>query len=171
MKKKLSASILIIALAGLAIMLVGCDDRKEVDDPPDTAGISAEPGVSYGTGFSALEVDGARSWRWMGNEGIVKLKNSNREMSLSLVADIPMNAFPHPPTIKIVFNGKPLDQFQATQKIIKEYAIPSDKQGGKLYSELRIVTDKTFVPKELDKNSNDDRKLSLSLTRLEWAAR
>ena len=53
----------------------------------------------------------------------------------------------------------------------KEFTIPVAKQGSGEFSELTIESDKFFIPKLVDKNATDERKLSLSLTKLEWTAK
>lgn len=171
MLKRVSTAILFIVGLSLTFSLVGCDSAKETANPTGTAAPTVEPEISYGDGFSPLERDGANSWRWMGTEGIVKLKSSNKDMKLSLAGSVPMDVFPQAPSLKVLFNGEQLDQFPAAQNIVKEYTIPAAKQSGKAYSELKIVTDKTFTPKDRDKKSSDERKLGFSLTKLEWTAK
>ena len=92
-------------------------------------------------------------------------------MKLLLAGNVPMSAFPQPPTLTIFLNGKQLDQFPGAQNVAKEYMIPAADQAGKTYSELKITTNKTFVPKAVDKKSADDRKLGFSLTKVEWVAK
>lgn len=171
MLKRLPTAILLILGLSLTLGIIGCDSTKEAANPTGAAAPTAEPEISYGDGFSPLERDGANSWRWMGNEGIIKLKSGNKDMKLSLAGSVPMDVFPQAPTLKVLFNGEQLDQFPAAQNIVKEYTIPAAKQSGKAYSELKIVTDKTFSPRDRDKKSNDDRKLGFSLTKLEWTAK
>lgn len=171
MLKRLPAYILLILVLSLVMGIVGCDSSKEAANPTGATAPAVEPEISYGEGFSPLERDGANSWRWMGNEGSIKLKNGDKEMKLSLAGSVPMDVFPQVPTMKVIFNGEQLEQFPAAQNIVKEYIIPAAKQSGKAYSELKITTDKTFSPKDRDKKSNDDRKLGFSLTKLEWVAK
>jgi hypothetical protein len=162
---------LLVFVLSLSSLLAGCESGKEATNPTGAAAPTAEPEISYGDGFSPLERDGANSWRWMGTEGIIKLKSSNKDMKLVLAGSVPMDVFPQVPTLKVLFNGEQLDQFPAAQNIAKEYTIPAAKQSGKAYSELKIVTDKTFSPKDRDKKSSDDRKLGFSLTKFEWTAK
>lgn len=164
------ACLLVSGVFGL-LCLSGCDSRKEIDIAWPDASAVVGPAVSYGEGFSAPEGTGAQQWRWMSGEGRVKLKNRTQEMRLLLEGDLPMVSLPQKPNLKLVLNGETLDQFPGAQHIAKEYAIPAEKQKGKTYSTLEIITDQTFVPKELDKNSGDTRRLGFYLTKLEWLAK
>lgn len=171
MLNKRLVSILTSLALGLALFTSGCDSGKEPETAATTASPAAEPEIVYGEGLTHLEGDKTVSWRWMSNEGLVKLKNSNRDMKLSLAGNVPMSAFPQPPTLTIFFNGKQIDQFPGAQNVTKEYTIPAADQAGKTYSELKITTNKIFVPREVDKKSTDERKLGFSLTKLEWVAK
>ena len=167
MKKAIALSLLMGLLGGAA-----CSSGEKKDDlvPVAPSTPTPAPTITYGQGFSDLERDGGgNSWRWMADEGIVKLKNTRGEMRLRIVGRAPIENFPQPPTIKIQFNGELLDQIAATPKPLdKEYTIPAAKQAGGEWSELRISSDKYFVPKERDKNSTDGRRLGFSLHKLEW---
>jgi hypothetical protein len=128
--------------------------------------------VTYGKGFFPQEStpDGL-SWRWMEPEGVIRLKNTGREMRLHLAGNAPIDRFPKPPVLKLTLNGQPLDEFTVqTRDVDKEYTIPADKQQGE-YSELKITSDRFFVPKEVDKKSTDPRQLAFSLTKLDWDAK
>ena len=171
MLKRHLIAILISLMLGLTLFTAGCSSSKETDLPLTTASPAANTEIIYGEGLTHVEGDKTISWRWMSNEGIVKLKNNTRDMKLSLTGNVPMNAFPQPPTLTLFFNGKQLDQFPGAQNVAKEYTIPAADQAGKEYSELKITTNKTFVPKEVDKKSADDRKLGLSVTKVEWVTK
>lgn len=170
MLKRSFLSISIIFVFVILLGLAGCNSTKEPENNA-TATPAANPAISFGEGFSALEGSGDNTWRWMGKEGTIKLKSSDHDMRLLLVGTVPLNVFPQPSTLKVLFNGEQLDQFPGTHNVTKEYTIPAAKMAGKEFSELKIISDKTWVPKELDKNSTDDRTLAFSVTKLEWTAR
>jgi len=163
--KRFVRLMLFLLLVGAA----GCAKEKSDGTAGAAATFPPEASISYGRGFYDLEqgTDGS-TWRWMGEEGVVKLRNTRRDMRLKLSGDAPLERFPQPPTIKLEFNGEPLDQFTATLGLMeKEYTIPAAKQTGD-WSELRISTDKSFVPKEVDKGATDWRRLGFSVSKLVW---
>ncbi len=154
------------------LSLFGCasdeePENKEAFKPPAAATPTPDPIVAYGEGFAAQEGTGDVTWRWMGPAGVAKLKNTGKDMAMRLEADIPGSV--KSPTITVTLNGEQLDQFAvAGARLEKDYTIPAAKQGGGTHSELRITTNKTFVPKALDPKSSDDRSLGLSLRKLTW---
>ena len=107
-----------------------------------------------------------------GPEAVIRLKNTGRDMRLVLTGNAPTNVFKSPSTIKLTFNGAPLDQFTGTAEVIeKRYEISAAQLGSAPYSELRISSDKSMVPKEVNKDSQDPRRLAFSLARLSWEER
>jgi hypothetical protein len=163
-----------LALSWLVSLLcyAGCLAGEKEVRPAATATPTPEV-ISYGRGFFDLErgPDGS-TWRWMGEEGVIKLKNTGREMRLGVTGAAPVDRFPQPPTITLQFNGEQLDQFAAVPGVMeKEYPIPASRQGSGEWSELRLSTNKSFIPKEVDKGSTDPRRLGFSLHRLTWEAR
>ena len=90
-------------------------------------------------------------------------------MVLKIGGRAPVERFTRPVTIRIQFNGQPLDQLPATpQAIDKEYIIPAAKQGSGEWSEVRIGVDGSFDPKDVVKGATDARRLSFQLTKLTW---
>ena len=153
--------------------LIGCstDDKASVNPSGGApTATPADPNIVYGTGFSDLEKGSDASWRWMSDEGIVKLKNTKKDMRLRITGAVPMNQIPKS-TLTVTLNGEQLDQFPGAQAVDKEYSIPAAKQGSGATSELKIKTDKVFIPKEADKKATDNRRLGFSLTNLVWEAK
>lgn len=154
------------------LSLFGCasdedPENKEAVKPP-AATPTPDPIVDFGDGFASLEGTGDFTWRWMGPTGVAKLKNTGKDMAIRLEADLPADRIKSP-TITVTFNGTQLDQFTvAGARIEKDYTIPAAKQGSGTHSELRLATNKTFVPKAFDPNTTDDRQLGLSLRKLTW---
>jgi hypothetical protein len=164
--------VLVLALAGC-----GGSDSADVNSPGTPTGTAAPAksatfaGISYGQGFFGQEQDNAsgKSWRWMEGEGTIKLENPKKDMNLQIMGDAPVNVFPkQPPVLTIKLNGEQLDQFTATPEVNKTYTVPAAKLGSGEAVELKISTDKTFVPKEINKETADARKLGFMLRKLTW---
>lgn len=168
MAKRFLALSLLLLLSGYA----GCaaDTEKAGNEAaPAAAGSPVpEPVIIYGQGFSDEEQDGGNTWRWMAGQGFIRLKNSGKEMKLRIKGDAPIEQFTKPPVITVTLNGEKLDEFPGAKDIAKEYIVPVARQGNGPASELRITTDKVFVPKEKDPKSNDERQLGFSLRELVW---
>lgn len=150
----------------------GCTAGEKSAEPTPVAP-AFETGISYGQGFSEMErgPDGS-TWRWMDTEGAIMLKNTRRDMVLRIKGGVPIDRFPQPPTFRIQFNGELLEEITAAPAVLeKEYAIPAAKQSSGDWSELRISTNQSFVPKEVDKSSTDARRLGFSLHKLEWVTK
>ncbi|MBX3278944.1 MAG: glycosyltransferase family 39 protein [Acidobacteria bacterium] len=130
----------------------------------------APPGISYGSGFSDIERDGdGVSWRWMSDEGVIQLQNTGRPMRLGIEGVVPLESLSGPAAFKIVLNGKVLDEIPISQQaFLKEWVVTPLQQGNKAASELRIITNRVFVPGDLDPRSSDRRRLGFSLTGLVW---
>jgi hypothetical protein len=156
-----------------AFLSAACGNKE--DEPPANlpAATTAtpEPEVAYAQGFFDLEREGANTWRWMTDQGVVRLKNTGKEMKLHLVGEVPVDQVKATPTFKLTFNGETLEQFVSKAALDKEYVIPAAKQGSGTSSELVINVDKSFIPKQFDPKSSDERKLAFSLTRLTWEAK
>ena len=138
---------------------------------PNTATATPEPDVAYKSGFFDLERDSVGSWRWMSEQGTVRLKNTGKDMKLRIVGVAPLEQIKATPNLKVTFNGETLEEFAAKAEVDKEFVIPAAKQGSGAASELVISASKSFVPKQFDPKSNDERKLSFSLRQLTWEAK
>ncbi|MEP7273719.1 MAG: hypothetical protein ABI882_19630 [Acidobacteriota bacterium] len=157
---------IVLAMALLALGLSACAGE-------DKTGGSASPApaeeIVYEKGFYDLERDPNMSWRWMEPEGVVRLKNSGKDMTLKLAGRAPLERFKQPPVINISLNGVQLEQVTGTPEgLDREYTISAAQQGKGEWSELKITSDQSFVPKEVDKGGTDPRRLAFSLTNLTW---
>jgi hypothetical protein len=131
----------------------------------------AQDGVIFDAGFYNEESLKDQSWRWMAEEGIVKLKNQRRDMILILSGRPALDALPAKPTMKVFLNGELLEQFDPTEKTFeKEYKIPAAKLGNGAWVDLRITTSKVIIPSEINNKSSDGRHLGFKLHKLTWAA-
>lgn len=168
----------LIAFAILVCGLTACTEPETGKNTPSTnppaqpTATSQTPDpnapVAYLQGFYGEEKTADMSWRWMGEEGTVRLKNTGKEAVLKFKGAVQQDFFKEPPILTLKLNGEQLDQIKTTKGVMeKSYTIPAAKQKGD-YSELSITSDKTFVPKEVEKGSSDPRKLSFSLRELTW---
>ena len=167
---KALALILLLLLCGLA----GCaaDEDKASPTPAAATTPTPEPQVIYEKGFFDEERDRDLTWRWMSEEGVIRLKNPKRDAVLKIRGNVPKDRFPQPPTITMKLNGEQLDQFPApTEPTEKVYNIPAARLGNGDFAELTISSSRVFIPKEVDKNSADPRHLSFSLQGLSWEAK
>jgi hypothetical protein len=167
-------TIWVLVLSSVAIFGAACSGSKEAGEATGgtTAAKPSEPvDVAYGAGIYDLEKGSAGSWRWVSEKGTIKLRNSSTDMHLKLSGSSPIDLIGSDTEISIKLNGEELERVKLTKEknaIDKDFAIPVGKQAGAT-SELTIESTKFFVPKQVYKNSGDDRKLSFSLTKLEWA--
>jgi hypothetical protein len=164
---------LALPIAPLLLTFLACGggEKKAVEPPAPAAPVEAK--VVFGAGFFNLEqaANGA-SWRWMSEEGVVKLQNVKRVMTLKLATRAPLERFPQSPTVRFEINGTLLEEIVlTTADLNKEYEVSVEQQGPTEWSELRIKTNRSFVPKEVMKDSNDARKLGLMLNSLTWVAK
>jgi hypothetical protein len=162
---------LAILIPSLLLIAAGCSSGEKeaagAAESPAAATPAAE--IAYASGTYDLErgPDGS-TWRWLGPEGVIRLKNTGRDMKLKIVGRAPLDRFPKPPVVTITLNGEQLDQVTTTaEPLDKEYTIPAAKQSGE-WSELRIISDRHFVPKDVHKGSDDTRQLSFSLSSVSW---
>lgn len=166
--------IIVISLALCSLVSAACSDKganNNTAQPAPTFSIpTSEPKVTYVQGFYGQEQGpGSGVWRWMGPEGVVRLKNTGRDMTLVVAGSSPTNAFKSAATIKLTLNGAPLDQFTGkAEGVEKRYEIPAAKLGAGPYSELRISSDKSMVPQEVNAKYQDSRRLAFSLSKLTW---
>jgi hypothetical protein len=158
----------VLALIVAAIALAGCVSEEKTT-PPAASTPPPPPDIVYAQGFFDLERDGNISWRWMEPEGVIRLKNSGKDMVLKLSGRAPVERFKQAPVVRISLNGKQLDQVTTTPEIVtREFTIAPAQQGSGEWSELKITCDKSFVPKDSDPGATDPRRLAFSLTSLTW---
>jgi hypothetical protein len=128
------------------------------------------PAVEFGPGFFAQEPlpDGS-TFRWMGPQGTVYLKNEQRDMVVTIRFDVPPDRFAVPPDIRIEWNGTLLEELKAASGYVgRKLTIPAASQKTGDRSELRILTSQSFVPKDADPSSVDTRRLGLVVHGILW---
>jgi hypothetical protein len=171
MLKKITFVVLLLAVCTFA----GCSSDEDPNEAAESlkgapAPVMADPNVSYASGFYGLEGAGDASFRWMMQEGVVKLRNLQKEMRLHIKGGVQIAHLPKA-TLTISLNGQPLGQIPAAAEIDKEYSVSVSQQGTGPTSDLSIKIDKVFVPKDVDPKTTDDRQLGFALNKLEWVAK
>lgn len=157
----------VLGLILATLVLAGCVSEEKATPAASTP--APAPEIVYAQGFFDLERDGNNSWRWMEPEGVVRLKNSGKDMVLKLSGRAPVERFKQAPIVKISLNGTQLDQVTTTPEVVsREFTITPAQQGTGEWSELKITCDKSFVPKDTDPGATDPRRLAFSLTSLSW---
>jgi hypothetical protein len=161
LKNFLSTSLLAATLA-----VAGCSSPE----PTATSAPKVEgPAVEYDLGFFAPErgQDGS-TWRWMGREGVIYLKNTHRDMVLTIKGRTPTE-LPEPATISVSLNEEPLDRILGVRgEVEKKYDIPAAMLGNSDRPLLRVITSLTFVPRSLIPSSADDRRLGFAVDLVSW---
>jgi hypothetical protein len=128
-----------------------------------------DPRVIFESGFYNAEQLKEKSWRWMDEDGVIKLKNAGEDMVVKIGGRAPREAMPAPPTMKIFLNGEELEQFMPPGIYFeKEYKVPAAMQKGGVWSELRITTTGVIVPRKVNPKLNDDRHLGFQLFKFSW---
>lgn len=171
----MTRKILILLLIVFSGLVAGCSGSREGGDAA-SPGAAAKPAelvdIAYGAGIYDLEKSAEGSWRWVSDKGQIRLKNSKSDMKLKVVGSSPVDLIGSDSEITLKLNGEVLESVKLTKEkngLDKEFTVPAARQTGDS-SELTIESTKFFIPKQVYKNSTDDRKLSFSLTRLEWTA-
>lgn len=165
--------ILTLLIACSLLLGAACSGEPAKDTPPaampPTASGTPGPKIAYAAGFYDEERDaGGNTWRWMGPEGVVRLKNTGREMTLTITGSSPLSPLKSAPTVTVTLNGQQLEQFPGADAITKQYAVSPAQQGPGEYSELRIASSKSFVPQEVNPKFQDTRRLAFQLNKLIW---
>lgn len=162
--------LLLILISGFAAACSGSREGGDTANPGAAAKPAELVDIAYGAGIYDLEKSAEGSWRWVSEKGAIRLKNSKADMKLKVVGSCPVDLLGGDTEISIILNGEVLEKVKLTKEkngLDKEFTIPAAKQTGDA-SELSIESTRFFIPKQVYKNSTDDRKLSFSLTKLEW---
>jgi hypothetical protein len=106
----------------------------------------------------------------MGAEGIIRLRSTYRDMTLTISARVPSDV-PSSPSFGVEFNGKPIDRIEASDIIARTYTISAARQGRDEWSTIRITASSTFSRHDLDPQAEDRRRLSLALYDVSWEAK
>jgi len=127
--------------------------------------------VAYEGGFYDAERDrNGVAWRWMTTLGVVSLRNSHHDMTLTIKGRVPEQVT-KAPRVMVTFNGHVLDAIDGTREVDRAYYVPRSMQGDGDLSELRISTDQTVIPRQVNPASADRRRLGFVLYDLTWKPR
>jgi len=159
----------LLAPALVALLMGSCThaDRRGESAGGDRS-LLGDP-IDFGLGFYPEERAGdSPAWRWMGQEGIIRLRNSHRDMVLTIKGRFPLQVA-KPSAIDVEFNHEPFDPIPATTRDAEaRYVISAEKQGNAEWSRLLLTAHASFVPHALDPQSPDRRELAFSVVGLSW---
>jgi glycosyltransferase involved in cell wall biosynthesis len=156
--------------AKLAQLLERAHVSADADRDADAPGLSAMPpraDVTYIRGFLDPEGENGSRWRWMGAEGVIRVRNTRRDMLLTIKGRAPVQLI-EAPTIRFEFGGAPLDEIVGNDAVDRSYEIRAAQQSRGATTELRIRTSRTFVPRDFDPSSPDGRHLGFTVYNVDW---
>ncbi|MFQ5792553.1 MAG: hypothetical protein ACE5JI_18945 [Acidobacteriota bacterium] len=106
-------------------------------------------------------------WQWTKKEAVCSFKNPKVDSMVYLHADTNVKAFDTPLEVGIRIGDTELTRFQITDRnpILKKIPIPASALGPEDWVDLRIVTDKSFIPAD-DGIGVDTRELALRVYHL-----
>jgi len=125
------------------------------------------PEIIFEEGWYDLEIDAnsfLKEWRWTGKEARCIIDNPHRDALMVIKGGVNLEALEEQ---KVIFkiNDLVLDEFIPEESYFeKSYNIKKEMLGEDDEFYLTIATDKTFIPAEIDPNSNDERELGLQVS-------
>lgn len=124
--------------------------------------------VVYGSGWYLGESAGEElHWRWMGHRSVTYMAPLRRkEAVLSIRFHVPVPNLPRRPTVRITFNGVPLESFVADRTEVERSYIVQPRSERR--NELVIETD-GVVNLKASGRGNDSRDLGLRLDGIGWS--
>jgi len=133
---------------------------KVLPQPIDT------PEIIYEEGWSYLEEDPGtylKQWRWTEKTARCIIDNPHRDATLIIKGGIQPDVFDQQ---RVVFkiNNLVLDDFLPEHYFEKTYAIKEEMLGENDVFYLTIETDKSFIPAEINPESDDRRELGLVIS-------
>jgi len=105
-----------------------------------------------------------REWQWMKKIGTLAFRNPKRDVTLYLETDGRPDLFPGDPQVVTVFvNGVRTHQFTVDHKdpVLRRLAISSVQLGTSEAGEIKLESDKAFVPAQRPGLGGDPRELSI----------
>ena len=85
-------------------------------NPTTAATAAAAANINYGAGIFDLEKGAEGSWRWVGEQGTIKLKNNKGDMRLKIAGSAPIDLIHQPSQVTIKLNGEQLEQTTLTKE-------------------------------------------------------
>ena len=104
------------------------------------------------------------SWKWTQKAAVLSFKNPRTDTTLLLDYSARPDLFPgHPQQVTVYAADEPVASFAAdsAEQALRRVPIPAAALGPGDMTEIRIETDRTFVPAMLPGGGKDDRELGL----------
>lgn len=127
--------------------------------------------VVFKDGWHATEVadDGRAEWQWSKGQGLVTFRNPKREVTLMVLADMPVAASAEPLMVEIALGATVVDTFALPTGTPELRRIPLTvaQLGDAETVEMAIRPDRTFVPAAVPAlESGDGRELGVRVLRV-----
>ena len=123
------------------------------------------PQIIYSEGWYSEECDKkGRTWRWASKKAVCRVENPKKPLILYLTGYYPAPLLSGQ-KIRILVNDKVIDEI-TDPEFKKVYTLDPAILGNGDEFELRFEAEKSFIPKEVYKNSSDTRELAVAITRL-----
>lgn len=103
----------------------------------------------------------ARSWRWMSERAVLRIRPTRRDVTLTLLGESPLRYFDAPPSVRVTVAGQEVGRFGPSDDFTQEVRLPStllDAAGGQVILE----SDRWFAPAEREASA-DRRHLALRI--------
>ncbi len=119
----------------------------------------------------SIEDPRCRHWRWTSKQAHCILANPRRDALLILRGARPLPILVNQ-SIRLELNSSCLDEFRLrASNFYIEYVIPAEMMGGDEKITLKISTDKTFIPSEVNPQTTDSRELGIQVHELFFGQR
>ena len=160
------AAVHVLLLVAVCLGSAACGRSEK---PSSAAASAPKNDIAFIKGFYDEERSPNLTWRWMENEGVIRLANTHRDMVLRLQGSA-LEHLDRTPTVTIELNGQLLDRITGSMDFETEYEVGAAMQSSGDASELVIRTDQVVVPSAIG-ISGDSRHLGLSMTEVSWQPR
>lgn len=122
--------------------------------------------VTFGEGWHAPELspDGsAREWQWMVNAGTLTFRNPKQDVVLYLESDGRPELFDEPQVVTVSVNGTEAHRFTIddVNPVLRRLPLSAAQLGTGETVQIRLESNKTFVPAQSPNMGTDPRELSV----------
>lgn len=122
--------------------------------------------VTFGDGWHAPELspDGsAREWQWMMKAGTLTFRNPKQDVVFYLESDGRPDLFPEPQVVTVYVNGAEAHRFTVddVNPVLRRLPITAAQLGTGDTVQIRLESDKAFVPARMPNMGADPRELSV----------
>ncbi len=127
--------------------------------------------VVFKDGWHAPEVaeDGRNEWHWSTQAGTLSFRNPKRDVTVMLLADMPVAAFAEPQQVEVRLGSAVVDTFTLStgQQQLRRIALTADQFGDAGTVEMTVAPGRTFVPAAVPAmRSGDSRELGVRVLRV-----